>query len=115
MKGKLDLGLDILDHQLADADGRLCGKVDDLELDGAPGKPVTVAAILTGAGALANRLPRRLRPIGRKLLGKGMIKVPLSEVREMDVVIKLKQSADHYRVGRGDSLAARWLSRLPGS
>ena len=31
---ELDLALGVLDHQLLDADGRRCGKVDDLELEG---------------------------------------------------------------------------------
>jgi hypothetical protein len=49
--------LDLLDHQIVDRDGRLAGKVDDLELevpDGG-GLPV-VTTILSGLGALAGQL-----------------------------------------------------------
>jgi hypothetical protein len=50
-------GLDLLDHQIVDPDGRMAGKVDDLELevpdDG--GLPV-VTTILSGLGALAGQI-----------------------------------------------------------
>jgi sporulation protein YlmC with PRC-barrel domain len=57
----LDAGLHLLDRQLVDRDGRLAGKVDDLELtfpDG--GGPPRVTAILVGPAALGRRLGGRL-------------------------------------------------------
>jgi sporulation protein YlmC with PRC-barrel domain len=62
MTGRVVLaGLDLLDRQIVDRDGKLAGKVDDLELlfpeDG--GAPY-VTAILSGPGALARRLGGRL-------------------------------------------------------
>jgi sporulation protein YlmC with PRC-barrel domain len=56
----LEAGLHLLDRQLIDSDGRLAGKVDDLELelpDG--GGPPTVTAILAGPGALSRRVGGR--------------------------------------------------------
>lgn len=32
MSEQIDLGLNLLDHQLIDFEGRRCGKVDDLDL-----------------------------------------------------------------------------------
>jgi hypothetical protein len=57
----IDAGLRLLDRQLVDKDGKLAGKVDDLELtgDGDAG-PLYVTAILAGPGALAGRLGGRL-------------------------------------------------------
>jgi hypothetical protein len=57
----LQAGLQLLDRQLVDSDGRLAGKADDLELElpedgGAP----LVTAILAGPGALGRRIGGRL-------------------------------------------------------
>jgi hypothetical protein len=56
----LEAGLHLLDRQLIDKDGRLAGKVDDLELELPPGGgPPTVTAILAGPGALSRRIGGR--------------------------------------------------------
>jgi hypothetical protein len=53
----LDAGLRLLDRQLRDKDGKLAGKVDDLEFTfPEDGGPPHVTAILAGPGALAGRL-----------------------------------------------------------
>jgi hypothetical protein len=57
----LDAGLHLLDRQLIDRDGKLAGKVDDLELEAPEGGGAPyVTAILAGPGALAGRLGGRL-------------------------------------------------------
>ena len=57
----VDAGVTMLDRQVVDCNGRLAGKVDDLEFtepdDG--GAPV-LTAILSGPGALAHRLGGRI-------------------------------------------------------
>jgi len=64
---RLDAGLHLLDRQLIDRDGRLVGKIDDLELvEPEGGGPPYVSAILAGPGALSGRLGGRL---GRWLEG----------------------------------------------
>ena len=64
---RLDAGLHLLDRQLIDRDGRLVGKIDDLELVEPEGcGPPYVSAILAGPGALSGRLGGRL---GRWLEG----------------------------------------------
>ena len=58
----IDVGLEVLDRQIVDSNGRLAGKVDDLELvfpEGGAGPPYVVA-IVSGPGALARRLCGRL-------------------------------------------------------
>jgi sporulation protein YlmC with PRC-barrel domain len=56
----MDAGLHLLDRQLVDSDGRLAGKVDDLELElPEGGGPPTVTAILAGPGALSRRIGGR--------------------------------------------------------
>jgi sporulation protein YlmC with PRC-barrel domain len=57
----LEAGLQLLDRQLIDQDGRLAGKVDDLELElPEGGGPPVVTAILSGPGALSRRVGGRL-------------------------------------------------------
>ena len=56
----LHAGLALLDRQLVDRSGRLCGKVDDLELtEPDESGNIYVAAIITGPGALMGRVGRR--------------------------------------------------------
>jgi sporulation protein YlmC with PRC-barrel domain len=56
----LEAGLQMLDRQLIDKDGRLAGKVDDLELEvPSGGGPPVVTAILSGPGALSRRIGGR--------------------------------------------------------
>ena len=61
MSGRvLEAGLQLLDRQLIDKDGRLAGKVDDLELAvPSGGGPPVVPAILSGPGALSRRIGGR--------------------------------------------------------
>src|SRR5215218_5680842 len=62
MSGRLlEAGLHLLDRQLIDKNGRLAGKVDDLELEVPEGGgPPQVTAILAGPGALSRRVGGRL-------------------------------------------------------
>ena len=46
---EVDIALGILDHQLVDADGVNCGKVDDLELTGLDGDSPEVVEISSAA------------------------------------------------------------------
>jgi hypothetical protein len=52
---EFDIGLGALDHQLLDADGRRCGNVDDLAIEGGPGEVAEVVAILVGPGYWGQR------------------------------------------------------------
>ena len=70
----LEAGLHLLDRQLVDRDGRLAGKVDDLELEFPKGGgPPLVTAILAGPGALSRRIGGRfgawLESVANRLRG----------------------------------------------
>jgi len=113
MSEPVDLGLGILDHQLFDCDGRRCGKVDDLELEGIrEGRPV-VAAIVTGPGAWRGRgrLGRIVARIGRGLT----VKVAWADVEKVEAAVFLKRTARDLGLARGDDRARRWVEKLPGS
>jgi sporulation protein YlmC with PRC-barrel domain len=55
----LHAALHLLDRQLRDRSGRLCGKVDDLELERTEEGVVLVSAVLSGPGHLLYRMGRR--------------------------------------------------------
>ena len=59
-------GLHLLDRQIIDCNGRLCGNVDDVELTASDdGKDLFVTAIHSGPGALSYRIGHRV--LGRTL------------------------------------------------
>lgn len=105
---RIDLGLGVLDHQLIDSDGRRCGKVDDLDLDG-----LRVKAIVAGGSGWAGR--GRLGRLTAWLARGRAVLVPWEEVRSVDDAVRLKRPAAELRLGRGDERARRLVERIPGS
>jgi sporulation protein YlmC with PRC-barrel domain len=110
---ELDLAFGLLDHQLIDADGRRCGKVDDLAIEGGPGEIPVVTAILVGADAWRGR--GLLGRLAAKLSGGGSVRLPWEVVDDVTSAVSLKKSAKDLGLGRGDDRAAGWVKRLPGS
>jgi len=111
----LDLALAVLDRQIIDRSGGKCGRVDDIELAGAPGSLLTVDALLVGPGAW----PGRMRsPIGRllsRLGGRGQTRVPWGDVREISHVVKIRGRAADYGLASGEQRFRRLMQRIPGS
>lgn len=108
------LGLELLDHQLVDADGMLCGNVDDLRFDFGDGPP-RLTALLSGPGTWPDRLPGALRGLARRVLFDRVVEIPLEEVEEVDGAIRLRRPARELGLGGGEAKAGRWLARIPGS
>jgi sporulation protein YlmC with PRC-barrel domain len=113
VRGDIDLGLGILDHQLLDSEGRRCGKVDDLELDGVAGGRPRVSFILVGGAAWSGRgrLGRLAAWLGRSRTAR----IPWDDVAGIDSGVRLRRTAQELRLGRGDDRARRWIERVPGS
>jgi sporulation protein YlmC with PRC-barrel domain len=117
-RDELDLGLRVLDQQVVDWAGIRCGRVDDVEFDGEPGKQATLRALVVGAPARAKRAPRLLRFLPRFTRGFGddlEVEIPWSDVEDVTQVVKLKREASELGLARGDERARRWLERIPGS
>lgn len=55
MSRVIDANLELLDRQVLDRDGRMVGKVDDIEIEERDGR-LYVTALLSGPGALGPRL-----------------------------------------------------------
>jgi hypothetical protein len=94
-------GLHVLDHQLIDRDGRLCGKVDDIELESSDDGTTYVAAFMTGPGVLWSRL-------GQQRLGR-WLRAHVADVfsgAEPDPTrVPLRRVTD---IGSAVHLAASW-------
>jgi sporulation protein YlmC with PRC-barrel domain len=117
-------GLHLLDRQLVDRTGRLCGKVDDLEL-GAPDVDGNrhVAAVLSGPGALLGRTGhRRLGDWLRRAVagvfagGDDPVHIPFSRVTEVGNHVTLDMDSEDVAT----FAAERWVRdhvvrRIPGS
>jgi len=110
----IDVGLNVLDHQLLDCDGRRCGKVDDLALEGAPGADLELTAILCGPGVWRARgglIGRVAAWVG----GGGRVRIPWDEVAEVGSHVKLRRRADELGLGRGDDRLRPYIAKIPGS
>jgi sporulation protein YlmC with PRC-barrel domain len=110
---EIDLGLGILDHQLLDSEGRRCGNVDDLELEGVRDGNPRVAAILSGPPAWRGRgrLGRLSAWIGR---GK-LVRVPWEEVAAVKAHVELRKTAAELGLGKGDDRLRPLVEKIPGS
>jgi hypothetical protein len=122
----LDAGLHLLDRQLVDCNGRLAGNVDDLELElPDDGGPPVLVAIVSGPGALAERiggkignawaaLHRRLRPGTEP--GTGPDLISFADVKKLSSQIDLAVPVEQL-----DSYASeRWvrdhvIAKIPGA
>jgi len=104
LEGRIDGALDLLDRQLLDVEGRMLGKVDDVELTPTD-EGLTVTALLTGDVALLHRLGGKL---GHGLVATYVLlrpsetnrgrpwRLPIDDVERLD-------SAVHLRVHRDES------------
>ena len=111
---EIDIGLRVLDRQLLDKNGRRCGNVDDLAIQGGPGEEPEVVAILVGPGFW----PQRAGWIGRLAgwIGGGRrVRVAWSDVDKVDSAVALTREATELGLGRGDDRLRPYFDRIPGA
>jgi sporulation protein YlmC with PRC-barrel domain len=111
-RAEVDIALGILDHQLVDANGINCGKVDDLEVAGLDTDSPEIVEILVGGNAWRSR--GLLGRIAGRLAGNA-VHVPWSEVDAVSAVVKLKRPAAELRLGGGDRRWSALVGKLPGA
>ncbi|MER7893682.1 PRC-barrel domain-containing protein [Micromonospora sp. NPDC094482] len=120
---RFQLGRQLLDRQLVDVDGRLVGKVDDIEFDLDDDQVPYVRTLLVGPGALGERVGGRL---GRLLILAAerfvtdrpvtALRIPFHLVTRVDSAVWLSARADELP----ESPVEEWLrrhviDRIPGS
>ena len=111
---EIDIGLRVLDRQLLDKNGRRCGNVDDLAIEGGPGEEPEVVAILVGPGVW----PQRAGWIGRLAgwIGGGRrVRVAWRDVDKVDSAVELTREATELGLGRGDDRLRPYFDRIPGA
>ncbi len=111
---EIDIALKVLDHQILDREGRRCGNVDDLEIEGGPGETARVTAILVGPGVWAQRA-RRIGWIASFVGGGRRVRVPWEDVTEVESHVVLSKTAEELGLGRGDDRLRPWIEKIPGA
>ncbi|MPZ72180.1 MAG: hypothetical protein GEU74_02950 [Nitriliruptorales bacterium] len=118
----LVVGLDLLDREILDVDGKPVGKVDDVEVSDPERGPPEIVALLMGPTAYGRRLGGR---IGRWIEASGAklaetdepIRIPMTSVAQIDVSIRL--SVPLKSIERAtrleDWLRERFVGRIPGA
>ncbi|MEU5526659.1 hypothetical protein ABZ744_06920 [Micromonospora chersina] len=120
---RIQLAKQLLDRQIVDVDGRLVGRVDDIAFavdeEGYP----YVDCLLTGQGALGQRIGGR---IGRLLVAVAdrftddppvlPLRVPLSQVDRVESAVRLRCPAADLPPSPVESWLRRHLiDRIPGA
>jgi sporulation protein YlmC with PRC-barrel domain len=111
---ELHLGRNVLDHQLLDRDGRRCGNVDDIAIEGGPGETAEVVALLVGPGFW----PQRSGWIGRlaaRIGGKRRTRIPWDQVSKVDSGVRLRGRATEYGLGIADDRLRPFFEKIPGA
>jgi len=115
--------LHLLDRQLIDREDRMCGNVDDVEIEIDDDGRAYVSALLSGPGTLAPRLGMRrygdwMRRAHALVDGNGEdpARIPLARVADINNHVTL--SLEHDELGSMD--VEQWvrdhiIGRIPGS
>ncbi|NUQ18820.1 MAG: hypothetical protein HOP95_10295 [Sphingomonas sp.] len=101
----------LLDLPLIDKDGRWCGVVDDVELEGAAGKQVRVKAVLVGPGAYEGRLPWWAFSLVRKIAGGRIARVPFDRVENIASAVHLNCTAEEVKLDLTEDGARQFIPR----
>lgn len=107
----IKLVAELLDLPIQDKEGRYCGIVDDVELAGAPGKEMRLAALLVGPGAYEGRLPAWCYWFVRKIAGDRIVRVGISAVEGIRSVVQLNCSADEAKLHAIENRVRAWIPK----
>lgn len=108
---------DLIDERLLAPDGRAVARVAGLDAEWRANGELVLTAMAVGPEELASRVSRRLRrPAGALLRGKFEHRIPMTEIAEIGLDIKLRSDPTRYGVGTADGWVFDHLLRfIPGS
>jgi sporulation protein YlmC with PRC-barrel domain len=102
---------ELLDLPLFDTEGKYCGIVDDVELEGAPGKPLKLNALLVGPGAYAGRMPAWALWLLKMIAGDRITRVPMDKVRSIGTAVHLECPGRDLGLHKSETAAGKWVPR----
>ncbi|MCE5291287.1 MAG: hypothetical protein LLG14_18895 [Nocardiaceae bacterium] len=119
----MHINLRLLDRQIVDPDGRLIGKVDDLEMEVGPDGVPIITAILCGQEVLGERLGGAvgglLRTLAHRLRTPGdppPLRIPYHLVADVDSAVELTMRQDQLaEPGLELWLRENVIGRIPGA
>ena len=109
--GDIKIVSQLLDLPIVDKDGRWCGVVDDVELDGSAGKETRIKALLVGPGTYQARLPRWAFWVVRKIAGDGIARVPYDQIENIASAVHLRCSAEDVKLHLTEDEVRKWIPR----
>jgi sporulation protein YlmC with PRC-barrel domain len=109
----LKLLSEVRDLQIVDKDGLNCGICDDVELEGAPGEPLKIAALLVGPGAYTHRLPNWLSRAISSVAGRRMARVPWNAVDKISGRIYLAVTGEAVGLRKVEDRLQSTFKQLP--
>jgi sporulation protein YlmC with PRC-barrel domain len=120
---ELDAYYELLDRQIVDRDGRMVGKVDDLEVEQRADGTIVVTGLLTGPAALGPRIGGALGSIATaswsRLSGRAPDdprRVDIGQVTELGTVVRLDIARESTDVDGFETwMRDRIISALPGA
>jgi hypothetical protein len=104
---------ELRDLEIFDCNEELCGICDEVEFEGAPGKPLKITALLVGPGAYRGRLPRWALWIAHKVAGDSEVRVPWKAVEHVTSRITLNVTAEQAGLAAVERRLRPALAKLP--
>jgi hypothetical protein len=83
-------------------------------LEGNPGEPLEVVALLSGPGVWRQRAGLIGR-IAAWIGGGGSHRIPWEDVDQVAAHVKLRKRAAELGLGRGDDRLRPWIEKIPGA
>ncbi len=111
---EIDIALKVLDHQILDRDGRRCGNVDDVEIEGGAGEEARATALLVGPGVWTQRAGWIGR-VASWVAGNYRVRVPWEDVADIEAGVIVRKTAEELGLGRGDDRLRPWIEKIPGA